>query len=51
MHPVFLSEITAARIADWQRQAGRRAIATAARRARSGPDPDTCTWPPSSAAP
>lgn len=39
MHPVILSEITAARIADRPRQAGRRAIVRAARRACGGPAP------------
>jgi hypothetical protein len=39
MHPVILSEITAARIADRQREAERRAIARAAGRAHSRPAP------------
>lgn len=39
MHPAIVSQITAARIADRQRQAERQAIAQAARRAHRSPAP------------
>jgi hypothetical protein len=39
MHPVIMSQIAAAQIADRQRQAERQAIAQAARRAHRSPAP------------